>query len=291
MKKSYHLLLCIFSIALLGCDKDDDNLAGPILSPSPSPGPTPVVDVTAPQIQVYDPTADDTFLSIGALSVYVYAIDNVAIKDPKVFLIDPTGARTPITGLYLNTFESSKERSLNGVIRVGGNLSGLYTILIEAEDLSQNKSQVTVPVNIIAEDLTSLDFKTAFMASGWFEQSDWNYGYLDLERFNLAFYWILNQNAWDYNIHTDYVDKFGEDFGQHKQLWSRWDANNNGYMENSEFEKGMADLQFFELWDANQDKMITEEEFADGVAKLWDVNKDNVVSANEFVDKLLEYFL
>ncbi|MER2997933.1 lipoprotein [Pontibacter populi] len=282
MRKIYWLFVLVLAFVLSGCGGDDDGTP-----------PIPVIpDTAAPEITINSPQNDQTYLAIGTVLINVWAKDNKDIKAMRLFLADPAGKRKSIDiigstgrvgddiGEYITQF-----------LKLEGSVSGQYTLIVEAEDFNRNVARESVVLNVIAEDLSELDFNTAFTSTGWYEFSSGSDIELDLNEFNFAFYSIVNKNQWDYSIDPAYVNEFGEDFGGHTGLWDTWDTNNNDYLEYSEFQKGMEDLKFFNNWDTDKNGTITKDELADGVGTLWDVNKDNVVTAAEFEQKLLKYFL
>jgi len=287
MKKLYWLFVSVI-LLFFACSKDDDQNIVPTQNPNPTP--TPTNDTAAPQITITSPVQSDTYLAIGVISISAEVTDDVALDEVNLFLVNPSGQRRPLT-ITSGNQASSKRQTINEVLVPGGTISGNFSILIEAKDHAGKSASKATGINIIAEPLSTVDFKTDFMATGWFERmgccpTSWNEA-----AFNTAFYYILNRNPWDYGTNTISVDEFGKDFGGHSNLWAKWDTNDNDYLEESELAEGMDDLGFFEAWDKNNDNLVSEEEIADGIAILWDVNKDNVVSAAEFESKLIKYFL
>ncbi|MBB6612401.1 Ig-like domain-containing protein [Pontibacter sp. Tf4] len=278
MKKNYWPKMCVLLLALAACDSNDEV-------------PDPNRDTVAPQITITSPIADDTYLAIGLVIIRATATDGEGIKEMRLFLEDRAGKRIPIDVQDDGREITAKERNINQVIQPGVAASGLYKLVVEAEDHYQNVSSRSVEINLITEDLAQLNFYTAFTTTGWFELADGNQDDLNLSDFNLAFYTILNRNSWDYNIEPDFVNTFGMDFGGHLQLWTTLDTNKNEYLEYSEFEQGMEDLNFFERWDIDKNELISENELTDGVGALWDENNDKEVTADEFKEKIMKYFL
>jgi hypothetical protein len=293
MKKLYWFLLCFLSFNFIGCDGEDDQLVMPVPTPNPNPNPNPnpTYDGASPQIAIFSPLQDDSYLSVGVVIIYAEITDDVGLNKVELFLVDPSGERRQLNIKDTGVQENSKKKTITQVLIHDRAVSGNYGILIEAKDKAGKASSKSVNIRVIAEALSKLDFKTAFMSTGWFESMGCCSSGWDVGTFNYAFYSILNKNQWDYSIDTTLVNEFGLDFGGHSQLWARWDTNKNNYLENSELEKGLEELKFFKQWDKNGDNRISEEELADGIGILWDVNKDNVVTAAEFERKLLKYFL
>jgi hypothetical protein len=288
MKLFYWFLLCVFAFPFAGCDKDDDTNN---MTPAPTPTPTPTYDTAPPQVTIYSPLQDDLYLSISVVEIYAEITDDVYLDKIDLFLVSPSGERKRLDIINTGFVETNKNKTIYQSFIPTNKISGNYSILIEAKDRTGKATSKSVSIKMIGEDISKLDFKTAFMSTGWYESMGCCYSSWNVGMFNYAIYSILYKNQWDYPVDTTFVDEFGEDFGNHSRLWSKWDLNNNGYLENSELEKGLDDLGFFKQWDKNQDNLISEEELADGIGILWDVNKDNVVTAAEFERKLLKYFL
>lgn len=281
MRKIYWLFVFVLSFVVSGCGDDEDGVILPPVTP----------DTVAPQVKINSPHNDETYLAIGTIVINAWVKDDVGIKERSLFMVDPSGTKKPLEIVDYGREDDGTGEYIILSLTPEGTVSGVLTLILEAEDGGKNISVDSVRVNIIAEDLSELDFKTAFTSTGWFEYSDGNYDELNPDDFYYSFYLIVNKYQWDYYIDPAYVNEFGQDFGGHSQLWDKWDLNKNDYLEYSEFKKGLDDLKFFTDWDVNKDNLISENELADGVGKLWDVNKDNVVTAAEFETKLRKYFL
>ncbi|MEJ8755940.1 hypothetical protein WG947_02945 [Pontibacter sp. H259] len=294
MKNLYQLLFYLFLLCTAACDKEDDLAIMPTPRPTPTPNPNPnppTYDNASPVVTIFEPIQDDSYLAIGKIWIYAQATDDVNVDTMSLFLIDPAGARKSIDLQPTGVNEPNRLKTISQFLVHDITTSGKYSIMVEAKDRTGKISSKSVSINIIAEPLSKLDYKKAFMATGWYESMGCCSLGWDVNTFNYGMYSIINKYSWDYYLEPSLIQEFGLDFVGNSQLWSKWDTNKNEDLEYSELEQGLNELGFFERWDKNQDELLTEEEIADGVGILWDVNKDNVVSANEFERKLIRYFL
>jgi hypothetical protein len=287
MKKNYWLFMFILTFAFSGCSKDDDG----IITPTPKPPTAVTIDSIAPQIELLSPKEATTYLAIGKVFLQAIVKDDKGLKEIRVFIVDPSGTRKQIKDIPNGNVENTKHKDFTAVVKPGSVVTGVHTLLIEAEDKRQNITTKPMRIKVIAEELSKVDFYTAFTTTGWYELVDSDEEGLDLVDFNYAFYSFVGTSPWDYGTVPATVDEFGQDFGNHSQLRTKWDTDKDGYLSYDEVATGLKDLNFFETWDTDKNNQISKAELTEGVKVLWDINKDNVVTVAEFERKLLKYFL
>ena len=66
--------------------------------------------------------------------------------------------------------------------------------------------------------------------------------------------------------------------------WGAWDANEDGVIDNEEFDAGFGESGVFGNWDADGDGMLSEDEFGEGVYGSYDDDESGVIEEPEFGD-------
>lgn len=61
-----------------------------------------------------------------------------------------------------------------------------------------------------------------------------------------------------------------------------WDTNQDGVVNQAEYERGFDDNEVFERWDASSDDVIDGDEFGNMFYNISDINKDDRLTVSEF---------
>lgn len=61
-----------------------------------------------------------------------------------------------------------------------------------------------------------------------------------------------------------------------------WDADDDNYIGEREYNEGFESTNWYANWDANHDNVITNDEFDNGYYTIWDTDNDGYLSAEEY---------
>ncbi len=70
----------------------------------------------------------------------------------------------------------------------------------------------------------------------------------------------------------------GNDYG----AFNEWDLNNDGRLDNEEFEAVVDDVGLFDSWDINDDGLIEDQELSSGVFDSFDADDDGLLDDEEY---------
>ena len=74
------------------------------------------------------------------------------------------------------------------------------------------------------------------------------------------------------------------------QVFDDWDANDDGNLDDTEFNEGFASTDYYDDWDADDDGILDDDELGDGLFDTWDANDDDIIDTNEYNYGLYDEF-
>ena len=139
------------------------------------------------------------------------------------------------------------------------------------------------------EILDNNDFNSSFTTSPYYKR--WNANgdqVVDRTEFAQGFFatidkdddGTLSNQEWQ-NAQEAY---FGSDDMADYQSLDRWDQNNDGQVQSSEFAQVLEQTDYFAEWDEDGSDQLEEGEVAEGVFAMWDTDGNGVIEAEEYTD-------
>lgn len=94
-------------------------------------------------------------------------------------------------------------------------------------------------------------------------------------------------SRWDVN-NDNYLDT--AEFNTGNRAWetdygnnfNTWDQNRDNRLDVNEYTTGMNETGVYNDWDTNADRTLDEDEFYEGTFNRWDTNRDNRIDTNEY---------
>lgn len=291
MKKIY-LIFLLFAVTFASCDDDD-------VEPDPSLS----TDTEKPVLNVTTTLGVDTFLIIESVELQVKVTDNKGVKDTRVYVTSPDGARS----LVLENVEPYNYafRDFSFVLPLPkGAATGTYTVMVEASDQALNVAKDSVTVALHASALGKAEFGRIISkianVSVFYPMDWWGYSFengiaFNKTYFNLGFFLMVDQGQgsteFSFTISQAEWKKFIADFGEEDEDWAAWDVNQDGFLTDAEFDAGLEKLNYFSEWDVDQNTVITGEELGGGIFDRWDQNKDALIKQDEYLEKFYTYLV
>lgn len=134
------------------------------------------------------------------------------------------------------------------------------------------------------------ELHNTFALTNHFEEWDANDdNMLNQEEFYNSLHSIWDTNN-DGNIDESEWQAAAADFGMENETLSAWDTNGDGAVDQSELQAGLAQRNYFSAWDANGDNMISEREYTDRLMAMWDENDSGFLEDSEYSDRYYNYY-
>lgn len=289
MKRCTCYFFILTCLAFVACDEED---VAPVNKLLP--------DTVAPTVAIQAPAANDSLLIIDVIGVVAEVADDKRIENVRVSLAEPGRASQVISDVKV-PFSEEKNYTAGVLHRLPKNAaaSGVYTLTVEARDIGQNVTIKTVTFSVKAPSVSRATFERSFDNAfyeklsaplDWFAYNFWDEGYAFSENWlSTVLYLMVTTSDDEYSISEAEWTKFMADFGMKNQSWAKWDEDNDGNLNDMEFELGISRLGLFKEWDRSKDKIVNLEELATGVFSHWDQNKDNLLAKEEYLEKFNTY--
>ena len=97
-----------------------------------------------------------------------------------------------------------------------------------------------------------------------------SYGLWDADKDNR-----LSEGEWKNGFDASYGYYIGDEF-------SKYDVNQNGYIEFEEYQRALFNSDYYSSWDVNRDNSVDQKEYSDMVFQSVDKNDDNYIDEDEY---------
>ncbi|WP_439882141.1 hypothetical protein ACSX1A_03050 [Pontibacter sp. MBLB2868] len=296
MKAIYFISVLLLSVTFMSCDGDDG--PKPNLNPLSGTVPPPETDTVNPVVSITLPTANDSLLLIDAIQVIADLSDNIRLDSVRVILTGPDGGRQVLSDAQIRG--GVRDYKLNVVHQIPKYAATEdYTVIVEAKDYGKNVAKDSVTFVLYASDINSATFARPFsygLYNKYFTEpleklgyNYWDMGYsFNDDLFSFIMFLMVNTDN-EFSISEAEWNRFIVDFGVKNQVWTTWDENSDGNLNEAEFHDGLISLNLFNEWDENQDSSVYFDEMAAGIFSRWDTNNDKMLSKEEYLEKFYTY--